>query len=85
MGCASVIEVTTDQLLEHAMDGMEQMVDDGYLDCPVCGGPCPAEIPECRDGHGPDCPDVACARCSTALFYDPILPRAIHRPARRAA
>ena len=35
------------------MDGMEQMVDDGYLDCPVCGGPCPAEIPECRDGHGP--------------------------------
>ena len=67
------------------MDGMEQMVDDGYLDCPVCGGPCPAEIPECRDGHGPDCPDVACARCGTALFYYPILPRAIHRPARRAA
>ncbi len=28
------------------MDGMEQMVDDGYLDCPVCGRPCPAEMPD---------------------------------------
>ena len=67
------------------MDGMEQMVDDDYLDCPVCGGPGPAEIPECWDGHGPDCPDVACARCGTALFFDPVLPRATRRPARRAA
>jgi hypothetical protein len=27
------------------MDGMEQMVDDGYLDCPVCGGPARPRFP----------------------------------------
>jgi hypothetical protein len=67
------------------MDGTEQMVDDGYLDCPVCGGPAPAEVPECADGHGIDCPDVVCARCGSALFLDPILPRGDRVSGRRAA
>ena len=50
------------------MDGMEQMVDDGYLDCPVCGGPCPAEVPECGDGHGPTAPIV----CLRPLRHGPV-------------
>jgi hypothetical protein len=66
------------------MDGMDRMVDDGYLDCPVCGGPSPVDVPECPDGHGADCPDVACARCGTALFFDPVLSHD-ERPAPRAA
>ena len=66
------------------MDGMEQMVDDGYLDCPVCGGRARPRFPSAGTVR------VRLPRCRLRPLRDgallrPDLPRAIHRPARRAA
>ena len=54
------------------------------LHCPKCARARAVETPPCRDGHGSDCPDRACAICGTALFMDP---HTTNRPApgRRAA
>jgi len=37
-------------------------------ECRTCGGPRAFEAPACADGHGPDCPDLACVECGEAVF-----------------
>jgi hypothetical protein len=37
-------------------------------DCSTCGDQRRFEAPDCADGHGPDCPDLACVECGTAIF-----------------
>ncbi|HYT11024.1 MAG TPA: hypothetical protein VEL73_10235 [Mycobacteriales bacterium] len=51
--------------------------------CPSCGDERGFETPPCTDGHGADCPELACLLCGTALLVDPLVPRP-RRPRRRA-
>jgi hypothetical protein len=44
--------------------------------CPCCGDERAFETPPCADGHGPDCAELACRDCGTALLVDPYLPPA---------
>lgn len=37
-------------------------------DCTACGDVRAFETPDCIDGHGTDCPDLACVECGEALF-----------------
>lgn len=41
-------------------------------------GPCQAEqlfeLPPCEDGHGFDCPDLACVECGAAIVVGVLLP-----------
>lgn len=37
------------------------------LTCPECQEPRVFEQPPCADGHGTDCPDLACCVCGTAV------------------
>ena len=59
--------------------------------CPSCGDERVFEAPPCVDGHGHDCPELACRDCGSAVLVDPLLPRpaphrpALHRPAMGAA
>ena len=36
--------------------------------CPVCHTDSDVELPRCPDGHGDDCAERICTRCSTAIF-----------------
>ncbi len=36
--------------------------------CSTCGAERAFAAPECGDGHGPDCPDLACIDCGEAIF-----------------
>lgn len=36
--------------------------------CPECDDEVAFERPDCLDGHGPDCPDLACTGCGLAVF-----------------
>lgn len=36
-------------------------------DCASCGHERAFETPICADGHGADCPDLACTACGAAL------------------
>ena len=38
------------------------------LTCPVCGRRSEFEQPPCADGHGSDCPELICVRCSSAVL-----------------
>ncbi|MEU9510138.1 hypothetical protein AB0D32_28095 [Micromonospora sp. NPDC048170] len=38
------------------------------LYCDTCEGVEPFEVPPCADGHGADCPELACTGCGTALL-----------------
>ena len=38
------------------------------LFCPVCHDEVEAEPLPCTDGHGGDCAERVCVRCSTAVF-----------------
>jgi hypothetical protein len=38
------------------------------LTCPVCGRRSQFEQPPCADGHGSDCPELICVRCSSAVL-----------------
>ena len=49
------------------------------LTCPVCGRRSEFEQPPCTDGHGSDCPELICVRCSSAVLVG-----AAHRARRRA-
>ncbi|MFL6130320.1 MAG: hypothetical protein ACJ73E_14810 [Mycobacteriales bacterium] len=51
--------------------------------CPSCREERPFETPPCADGHGPDCAELACRDCGTALLVDP--PVAARRRPRRLA
>jgi hypothetical protein len=37
-------------------------------ECALCGEERPVERPECRDGHGEDCPEAFCALCGAATW-----------------
>ena len=52
--------------------------------CPCCGDERAFETPPCADGHGPDCAELACRDCGTALLVDPMLWPPRPRVARRA-
>lgn len=41
--------------------------------CPSCGDERAFEAPPCVDGHGPDCAELACRDCGTALLVDPLV------------
>jgi hypothetical protein len=36
--------------------------------CTTCGGEREFETPPCVDGHGLDCPELACIACGSALL-----------------
>ncbi|WDZ84435.1 hypothetical protein [Micromonospora cathayae] len=64
------------------------------LYCESCQGVQPFEVPPCVDGHGADCPELACTGCGSALViatftFRPIRladrRRAARRPAHRRA
>ncbi|WP_229400305.1 hypothetical protein [Micromonospora okii] len=38
------------------------------LHCDTCEGVRPFEVPPCADGHDPDCPELVCTGCGTALL-----------------
>ncbi|WP_203996729.1 hypothetical protein [Micromonospora lutea] len=37
------------------------------LHCDTCGSSQPFEAPPCVDGHGADCPELACTGCGAAI------------------
>jgi hypothetical protein len=39
-----------------------------FRTCPSCGDERLFEAPPCLDGHGADCPELACVDCGTALL-----------------
>jgi hypothetical protein len=43
-------------------------VSDRELYCDTCGGVQPFETPPCPDGHGVDCPELACTGCGSAVL-----------------
>ncbi|OON28842.1 MULTISPECIES: hypothetical protein [Micromonospora] len=43
-------------------------MSDRELYCDTCEGVRPFEAPPCADGHGPDCPELACTGCGAALL-----------------
>ena len=50
--------------------------------CPSCGDERAFEAPPCADGHGADCPGLACLDCGSAVLVDPPLAAAADtRPA----
>lgn len=59
--------------------------------CPECGSESAFEQPLCSEGHGVDCPDLACIDCGTALtgLAEMVIvdarPAAAATPASRAA
>ncbi|WP_405105970.1 hypothetical protein OG559_20225 [Micromonospora sp. NBC_01405] len=42
-------------------------MSDRELYCDTCEGVQPFEAPPCADGHGADCPELACTRCGAAV------------------
>ncbi|WP_320067144.1 hypothetical protein [Micromonospora sp. RTGN7] len=36
--------------------------------CDTCEGVQPFEAPPCADGHGTDCPELACTGCGAAML-----------------
>ena len=54
--------------------------------CPCCGEDRAFETPPCADGHGPECAELACRDCGTALIVDPYptVSMPVPRPARPA-
>ncbi|ONH30429.1 hypothetical protein [Pseudofrankia asymbiotica] len=51
-------------------DGREPAAE--YHHCPECAGERRFERPECLDGHGSDCPELACVHCGTAILVAPL-------------
>ena len=41
--------------------------------CPCCGDERAFETPPCGDGHGPECAELACRDCGTALMVAPFV------------
>lgn len=46
-----------------------------WLHCPVCVTDRAFEAPECLDGHGPHCPDLACTSCGTVISLGSVVVR----------
>lgn len=44
------------------------------LYCTICAAEMLFETPPCPDGYGPDCDEMMCVGCGTALFVAPIIP-----------
>ena len=61
------------------------MLVDDFLYCPECADYRAAEIPDCPDGHGRDCPERACSTCGAALWFDPPARTARRRSSSRRA
>ncbi|OHV45148.1 hypothetical protein [Pseudofrankia sp. BMG5.36] len=53
-----------------AADGREPAGE--YHHCPECADERRFERPECLDGHGSDCPELACVYCGTAILVAPL-------------
>ncbi|MFF5072443.1 hypothetical protein ACFY2R_14860 [Micromonospora olivasterospora] len=43
-------------------------MSDRELYCDTCEGVQPFEAPPCVDGHGADCPELACVSCGAAVL-----------------
>lgn len=43
-------------------------MSDRELYCDTCEGVQPFEAPPCVDGHGADCPELACTGCGAAVL-----------------
>ncbi|MEU7615979.1 hypothetical protein AB0M91_07405 [Micromonospora rifamycinica] len=43
-------------------------MSDRELYCDTCEGVQPFEAPPCPDGHGVDCPELACTGCGAAVL-----------------
>ncbi|NBE83837.1 hypothetical protein [Micromonospora rubida] len=43
-------------------------MSDRELYCDTCEGVQPFEAPPCADGHGADCPELACTGCGAAVM-----------------
>lgn len=56
---------------------------DEYRYCSTCDAERPFERPECRDGHGADCPERCCVHCGEAILIDPPL-HTVRRARRRS-
>ncbi|GAA3762307.1 hypothetical protein [Micromonospora maritima] len=54
------------------------------LHCDTCEGVVLFEAPPCGDGHGADCPELACTGCGTAVLVVTYPARPSRRPVRRA-
>ena len=52
--------------------------------CGSCRAEQPFELPPCEDGHGLDCPDLACVGCGAAVVVGVVLP-AVDAPGVRHA
>ncbi|MGB9378043.1 MAG: hypothetical protein WCB04_11080 [Mycobacteriales bacterium] len=39
-----------------------------FRDCSTCGEQRAFEVLACSDGHGPDCPELACTVCGEAVL-----------------
>lgn len=59
------------------------MLINDYLYCLECADFRAAEVPDCPDGHGHDCPERACSTCGAALWVDP--PSRLRTRSRRSA
>ena len=44
-------------------------MDVEFRPCPTCREVTIVEVPPCADDHGLDCPDRACTKCGTALYF----------------
>jgi hypothetical protein len=53
--------------------------------CSHCSTKTLFEQPPCEDGHGADCPDLACVECGSAIVLGDLVGDLQVRPSTRAA
>lgn len=54
------------------------------LHCGTCGDDMPFEAPPCADGHGAECPELACTGCGSAVLLGSLLPARAGGESRRS-
>lgn len=52
--------------------------------CSICGDDRRFERPPCADGHGDECPELACTDCGAAVLTGGLLPSSTTPPAERS-
>ncbi|QLQ37110.1 hypothetical protein [Micromonospora robiginosa] len=58
-------------------------MSDRELHCDTCEGVVLFETPPCGDGHGADCPELACTGCGAAVLIATVTFRPSARSRRR--